>query len=222
MFGTSNTAIANHLGISRQAVTKHRRKGMPCDSLECASAWYHANVSVSRRKRGTFSFLPRRVPSFAFDDDEASARAIADLVADQEDAPDFQPKAVKLDRFPDGFWGESATRSILEILGRGKTAVFRKPQNILAAFFCIAAAQRLHLRLMPSMVAPLLVGLRDQDEIERQLLEWSIAFAERWYGEDFEAQPILPEGIEKLSDFFRPLEAKECPPPRARRSVPPP
>ena len=209
MFGVSNTTIANHLGISRQMVTKHRRRGMPCDSLEAAAAWYAANVSTTRRKRGTCSILPPRLPAYRFDDDFDSAAAIAALVAANTDAADcFKTKAVKLDRFAPDFWGESATRSILEILGNGKTKLFTKRENVLAAWFCINAAQRLHLRLMPQMVAPLLVGLRDQDEIERQLMEWSIAFASLWYGPDFEGEPILPESVQSLDEFFRPLEGK--------------
>ncbi len=202
-FGVSNAAIAEHIGISRQMVTKHRRRGMPCDSLGAASAWYFANVSTSRRKRGTFSNLPTRVPRFDFDDD-ATAAAIASLSGADEVSAGPPP----LDDFPPGFWGTSATKSILDILGNGSTKTFRKRESILAAFLCIFAAMRLHLRLMPRIMAGR-VGARDRDAAEAALMEWSCQFAAHWFGPDFEREPILQENIEKLSDFFRPLEGKE-------------
>jgi hypothetical protein len=202
-YGVSNAAIAEYIGISRQMVTKHRRRGMPCDSLGAASAWYFTNVSTSRRKRGTFSNLPTRVPRFDFDDD-ATAAAIASLSGADEASADPPP----LDDFPPGFWGTSATKSILDILGNGSTATFRKRESILAAFLCIFAAMRLHLRLMPRIMAGR-VGARDREAAEAALMEWSCQFAAHWFGPDFEREPILPEDIERLSDFFRPLEGKE-------------
>jgi hypothetical protein len=202
-YGVSNAAIAEHIGISRQMVTKHRRRGMPCDSLGAASAWYFANVSTSRRKRGTFSNLPTRLPRFDFDDD-ATAAAIASLSG----ADDASTEPPPLDDFPAGFWGTSATKSILEILGNGSTKTFRKRESILAAFLCIFAAMRLHLRLMPRIMAGR-VGARDREAAEAALMEWSCQFAAHWFGADFEREPILPEDIERLSDFFRPLEGKE-------------
>jgi hypothetical protein len=202
-YGVSNAAIAEHIGISRQMVTKHRRRGMPCDSLGAASAWYFTNVSTSRRKRGTFSNLPTRLPRFDFDDD-ATAAAIASLSGADEASAGPPP----LDDFPAGFWGTSATKSILDILGNGSTATFRKRESILAAFLCIFAAMRLHLRLMPRIMAGR-VGARDREAAEAALMEWSCQFAAHWFGADFEREPILPANIERLSDFFRPLEGKE-------------
>jgi hypothetical protein len=204
-YGVSNSSIAEHIGISRQMVTKHRRRGMPNDSLGAASAWYFANVSTCRRKRGTYSNLPMRLPAYRFDDDDATAAAIASLSGVHEVVED-EPKPVKLDNFPSDFWGESATASIIRILGKGKAAPFKKRENILAAWFCISSAQRCHLKLMPQMLAPLLVGLDSVEEIEAQLMEWAIAFAEHWHGKEYYAEPILPTNIEKLSDFYRPLE----------------
>jgi hypothetical protein len=201
MWGVSNSAIASHLGISRQAVTKHRKRGMPCSSLADASAWYFANVSTTRRKRGTFSQLPMRVRPFDFDFDDSTAEAVAELSAASEASVEPPP----LDHFAEGFWGESATKSILEILGSGSTKTFRNRASILAAFLCIFAAMRLHLRLMPSIMAKR-VGARDCDAAEDALMEWSCAFAAHWFGPEFEREPILPEGITRLDEFYRPLE----------------
>ena len=203
-YGVSNAAIAEHLGISRQMVTKHRRRGMPCDSLGAASAWYFANVSTSRRKRGTCSRLPMRLPAYRFDHDDGTAEAIAALSGADESSTAPPP----LDDFPPGFWGTSATLSILDILGNGSTKTFRKRESILAAFLCIFAAMRLHLRLMPRIMAGR-VGARDREAAEAALMEWSCQFAAHWFGPDFKREPILQENIEKLSDFFRPLEGKE-------------
>ncbi len=196
LYGFSNAAIAKHLDISRQAVTKHRRRGMPNESLEAASAWYHGNVSVTRRKRGTFSTLPIRVAAFDFDDDAIDAREVRDE-ASVEPPP--------LDDFPAGFWGTDATKSILDILSSKKTKIFSKRENTIAAFFCINAGMRLHLRLMPAIMAKR-VGARDREAAEDALMEWACQFAAHWFGEDFEKEPILPEGITRLDEFYRPLE----------------
>ena len=187
-YGASNQAIANRLGISRQAVTRHRRKGMPCTSIEDATAWYQTHVDYSRR-RGTFSILPRRLPAF---------------VPELED----KPEPMRLDYFEEGFWGESAVASILSILGDGSTKAFRKRENTIAAFFCIFAAMRLHLRLMPELMAKRLAKMRDADDIEAELMEWSCRFAQHWFGPDFEREPILPRHVKRLNEFYRALEGK--------------
>jgi hypothetical protein len=201
LYGYSNAAIAKHLDISRQAVTKHRRRGMPNESLEAASAWYHSNVSVTRRKRGSYSTLPMRVRPFDFDYDDGSAEAIAALSGGDEAKVEQPP----LDDFPDGFWGTDATKSILDILSSKKTKIFTKRENTIAAFFCIFAAMRLHLRLMPKIMAQR-VGARDREAAEDALMEWSCAFASHWFGEGFEKEPILPTNISALTEFYRPLE----------------
>ena len=207
-YGVSNAAIAQHLNISRQAVTKHRRRGMPCESVEAAAGWYFCNVSTTRRKRGTYSSLPMRLPAYRFDDD-GTAEVIAALSGADEVRTE-PPKSVKLDNFPPDFWGESATRSIISILGKGKTAPFKKRENVLATMFCLFAAMRLHLRLMPSIMAKR-IGARDVEAAEDALMEWSCSFAAHWFGEGFEKEPILPTNIEKLSEFYRPLEEKDPP-----------
>lgn len=38
------TALAAALGISRQAVHRYEKQGMPCDTVEAAKAWRDANV----------------------------------------------------------------------------------------------------------------------------------------------------------------------------------
>ena len=203
LYGYSNSAIASHLGISRQAVGKHRRRGMPNESLEAASAWYFNNVSTTRRKRGSYSTLPMRVRPFDFDHDDGSAEAIAALSG--ADGAKVEPPP--LDDFPAGFWGTDATKSILDILSSKKAKIFTKRENTIAAFFCIFAAMRLHLRLMPSIMAKR-VGSRDCEAAEAALMEWSCAFAAHWFGEGFEKEPILPTNISALTDFYRPLEGE--------------
>jgi hypothetical protein len=202
-YGVSNAAIAQHLNISRQAVTKHRRRGMPCDSVEAAAGWYFCNVSTTRRKRGTYSTLPTRLPAYHFDDDDATAEAIAALSG----ANGAKVEPPPLDDFPAGFWGTDATKSILDILSSKKAKIFTKRENTIAAFFCINAAMRLHLRLMPSIMAKR-VGARDREAAEDALMEWSCAFAAHWFGEGFEKEPILPEGISRLDEFYQPLEQR--------------
>lgn len=46
--------IGRALGLSRQAVSKYARQGMPTHSTEAAHAWREANLDPARRKRGAF------------------------------------------------------------------------------------------------------------------------------------------------------------------------
>lgn len=197
-YGVSNQQIADGLNISRQAVTRHRKKGMPCSSVADAVAWYATHVDASRR-RGTFSVLPRRVfaPSF----DPECDRIIAELEGNEQ-----EPEPVRLDYFAEGFWGESATKSILDILGDGSTKAFRKRENTIAAFFCIHAAMRLHLRLMPELMAARVARKRSVEEVEAELMEWVRAFCTHWFSADFEREPILPTKINTLREFYRALD----------------
>ena len=113
---------------------------------------------------------------------------------------------MRLDYFAEDFWGESATKSILKILGGKSTKTFSKRENTVAAFFCIFAAMRLHLRLMPALMAKRVAKKRTVEEVEAELMEWSCAFASHWFGKDFESEPILPENIKTLTEFYRALE----------------
>ena len=40
----TKTALATALGISRQAVHRYQKQGMPCNTIEAAKAWRDANV----------------------------------------------------------------------------------------------------------------------------------------------------------------------------------
>lgn len=171
---------------------------MPCSSVEDAVAWYATHVDASRR-RGTFSRLPTRI--FTPSIDPECDRIIAEL-----EGRESEPEPMRLDYFPEGFWGESATASILDILGDGSTKAFCKRENVIAAFFCIFAAMRLHLRLMPQLMAKRLSKLCDAKDIEAELMEWSCAFASHWFGKDFEREPILPRNINTLREFYRALD----------------
>lgn len=194
-FGISDKDIAQHIGISRQAVGKHRKAGMPTDSMDAAVSWYLSHINGARRK-GLHTPLSR-VPSFDLDD-ETDYLATINLEED--------PEPVRLDYFAEDFWGESAIASILDILGDGSTKAFRKRENVIAAFFCIFASMRLHLRLMPGLMAKRLSKLRDAEDIEAELMEWSCAFASHWFGKNFEREPILPRNINTLREFYRALE----------------
>lgn len=143
--------------------------------------------------------MPRRV--FTRGNDAECDAIIAELEGREQ-----EPEPVRLDYFADNFWGESATKSILDILGDGSTKAFRKRENVIAAFLCIFAAMRLHLRLMPEMMAKRVAKKRTVEEVEAELMEWSCAFASRWFGADFEREPILPQNIKKLREFYRALE----------------
>jgi hypothetical protein len=197
-YGVSNQQIADQLNISRQAVTRHRKRGMPCSSLPDALAWYGRHVDASRR-RGTFSILPRRVFAPSFDPE-------CDRIIGQIEGNEQEPEPVRLDYFAKDFWGDSATASILNILGGGSTKAFRHRENVIAAFFCIFAGMRLHLRLMPQMMARRMVKKRTVEQVEAELMEWSCAFASRWFGKDFEKEPILPTNINALREFYRALD----------------
>lgn len=173
---------------------------MPCSSVADAVAWYATHVDASRR-RGTFSRLPTRIftPSF---DPECDA-IIAELEGNEQ-----EPEPMRLDYFADDFWGESATASILNILGDGSTKAFRKRENVVAAMLCVFAAMRLHLRLMPQLMAKRVAKKRTVEEVEAELMEWVCAFASHWFGADYQREPILPQNINALTQFYRALEEK--------------
>ena len=195
-FGISDKDIAQRIGISRQAVAKHRKAGMPVDSMDAAVSWYLSSVNGARRK-GLHTPLAR-VPAFDFDD-ETDYLATINL--------EEEPEPMRLDYFAEDFWGESATANILDILGDGSTKAFRKRENVIAAFFCIFAAMRLHLRLMPELMAKRIAKKRTVEQVEAELMEWVCAFASHWFGKDFEREPILPTNINALREFYRALEA---------------
>lgn len=44
--------LAQQLGISHQMANRHKRRGMPCESLEAAQAWIKANINPFRSKAG--------------------------------------------------------------------------------------------------------------------------------------------------------------------------
>lgn len=195
-YGVSNQRIADQIGISRQAVARHRRRGMPCDSLEAACNWYQHNVD-GRRRRGMFSRLPHRPRPIVFDDE--SDRIIREL-----EARDEEPEPLKLDNFPADFWGADATKSILAILGNGSTKAFRKRENVLAAWLCVNAATRLHLCLMPEKIAASFPE-RDRERITEALAAWTDLFCRHWWGDDYQSQPILSESAKSLDAFYQPL-----------------
>ena len=49
--GVSYSLIADELGITKQAIARHVKNGMPIDSVGVAVGWYEANVRVRGRSR---------------------------------------------------------------------------------------------------------------------------------------------------------------------------
>lgn len=48
--GPTQNELAAALGISKQAVSKNKKQGMPVDSLEAALAWRRRHLNVAQRK----------------------------------------------------------------------------------------------------------------------------------------------------------------------------
>jgi hypothetical protein len=46
----SDAELARQLGIDKSVVSRHKRRGMPVDSLEAAVAWRRANLNVAMTK----------------------------------------------------------------------------------------------------------------------------------------------------------------------------
>lgn len=201
-YGVSNTAIADKLGISRQAVSRHRRRGMPCESIEAALSWYQHNVD-GRRRRGMFSRLPHRprpTRSVTVESDSTSS----DRIIRELEGREQEPEPIKLDSFPEGFWGEDAPTEICKILAGEKGKGIKSKEDVCAAFSCLDAAKRLHLCLMPEQVAKTLPE-RDRERITEALSEWVDLFCRHWWGSDYQTAPILPEATKALDEFYRPL-----------------
>jgi hypothetical protein len=181
MFTTDKT-IAEKLGISRQAVAKHRRRGMPAD-LDAAVHWYSTNVSYSRRKGQ---------PPYFSTEDAGHAVRLTTL--------DDLEETVTLDDYPPGFWGEDASVSITSIV----MAEHDSPAtaaDILALWSCVNAAMLRHLHDLSKRMGEQL-GRRAED----MLYQWTELFCARWFGDDFREQPMLTKSARELTDFYRPIK----------------
>lgn len=196
-YGVSNSEIARELGISRQAVSRHRRRGMPCENIAAAIGWYRCNVDTSRKRRGTFSRLPARC--LPMDDYDARA-ALRFFEGDETPEPD----PLKLDTFPPDFWASDPPTQICEILAGGKPKAFKTREDVCAVFSCLDAAKRLHLCLMPAQVAATLPA-SDRERVEAALCVWVDLFCRHWWGEDYQSQPILSQSVKRLDEFYKPL-----------------
>ena len=192
-YGVSNTAIAAELGISRQSVSKHRRRGMPCESIEAALAWYGSHVDASRRK-GMFSRLPHRPRPIA---DPECDRIIRELEGREQ-----EPEPLRLDSFPPDFWEADAPTQICKILAGAKGKGIKTKEDVCAVFSCLDAAKRLHLAMMPERVAATFPE-RDRERITEALSAWVDMYCRRWYGDDYQSQPILSESVKSLDEFYR-------------------
>lgn len=56
----SYSLLGDQLGISKQAVAKAAKAGMPIDSVEAAEAWRRVNLDVSRTKAARVDISPRQ------------------------------------------------------------------------------------------------------------------------------------------------------------------
>lgn len=197
-WGVSHSTIASGIGISRQAVGKHVRRGMPTSSVEDARAWYSSNVTCMRRRMRHY---PVCISTTLTDDDHDDALAYLSRTLADEDQP---PKPVKLDDYPPGFWGEDATTSILSILAGGADKPFASREHIAVAFLCRDAAMRRHLFLLPEMLGDHVNG-KDREAAKDALFAWSEKFCAHWFGEDFRDLPMLSGDAKNLSDFYAQL-----------------
>lgn len=78
--GPSQAALGRALGLSRSAITKLKRQGMPIDTIEAAQAWREKRQSAAARKPLPTTFPPLNRPNTAaaypdVGEDRDSARA---------------------------------------------------------------------------------------------------------------------------------------------------
>lgn len=211
----SNRQIADSLGISRQAVGKHRRNGMPGDSIESAQAWYASHVGCSRRKGRVTHYTKRDAVRAIFLPPDETASILASFNNDSLDEVDFN-EPLTLDDYPPGFWGVDASASIARIL-LGNSKQTASGVEVLAIFHCIQAAMRRHLRDMPERMAAR-IGGPNRQRIEDALYEWIEMFCAHWHGSDFRDDPMLPKDLTRLEDFYRPI-TEDRPPLRSRPRI---
>jgi hypothetical protein len=210
-WGLSNADIGRALNISRQAAAKHIKKGMPTDSIENARSWYLGNVGFrGSYKRGSFSRLPVRVVTTPFDGDAAGALDYLDHVSREVlDASPAQDDPPRLDNFPEGFWSDDPCMDICNILCDGDEAPLKTPEGVADVFHCLHAAMRLHLFLMPTILASR-VGAKDREAAEQVMYDWVRLFCRHWWGQGFEDLPMLSQKVTKLSEWYRPFSKDEA------------
>jgi hypothetical protein len=211
-WGLSNADIGRALNISRQAVGKHVRKGMPTDSIEHARSWYLNNVGFrGGYKRGTFSRLPTRVVTTAFDAAGDDSLDYLDRVSREglDNPPPAQDDPPRLDNFAEEFWSDDPCMDICNIVCDGDETPLKTPEGVADVFHCLHASMRLHLFLMPTILASR-VGAKDREAAEQVMYDWVRLFCRHWWGEGFEDLPMLSQRVSKLSEWYHPFSKDEA------------
>ena len=211
-WGLSNADIGRALNISRQAVAKHVRKGMPTDNIENARSWYLNNVGFrGGYKRGMFSRLPARIVTTTFNTDGDGALDYLDSVSREalDNSTTAQDDPPRLDNSPEGFWSDDPCMDICNIVCDGDETPLKTPEGVADVFHCLHASMRLHLFLMPTILASR-VGAKDREAAERVMYEWVYLFCRHWWGEGFEDLPMLSQKATKLSEWYHPFSSDEA------------
>jgi hypothetical protein len=94
----SSATVGKHLGITRQAVEKHVKRGMPMGSLDAAVEWHRRNTSPAARMAGKPP--PPRVANDESFDQARTRKEIAladkaEMEADQQRGRLIEAAAVK-------------------------------------------------------------------------------------------------------------------------------
>lgn len=156
--GVSLSAIAAELGITKQAVARHVKNGMPTDSVGVAVGWYEGNVRSRGRSRASVK-------------SHALPASIAHWLGEEP---------IELDDFD--FWHSDAVEQIALSIGADEPAL-DTPEAMFA--FCdlvlhaVLSVIRLHVAQMPTRCAHR-ANPQHPATAESALQEWSDAFFERW------------------------------------------
>jgi phage terminase Nu1 subunit (DNA packaging protein) len=73
----SSATVGKHLGITRQAVEKHMKRGMPMDSLDAAVEWHRRSTSPAARMAGKAQVATPRVANDESFDQARTRKEIA-------------------------------------------------------------------------------------------------------------------------------------------------
>jgi hypothetical protein len=182
--------IADALNMSKQAVSRHVKNGMPTTSVETAVDWYEMNVRKTRSRRPHLhNFTKHAAPAWT------------------------PPAPVKLDTFPADFWQDDPVEQIALTLGEDAAEITTADDAVRfcgAVLHAVLGCIRTHVLMMPTLAAEA-ANPDDPEAAERALDQWAALFMRRWSGEDWqESARIFPpmatslkEGLEGFNTLLK-------------------
>ena len=167
----SLSQIADALNMSKQAVSRHVKNGMPTSSIEAAVEWYDMNVSRGRSRR-----------PFGHNFNKPFARPLPP-----------PPPRVALDTFGPDFWSDDPVEQIALTLGEDAGEITTADEAVRfcgAVLHAVLGCIRTHILMLPTLAAEA-ANPEDPEAAERALDEWAALFMRRWSGENWQDETLI-------------------------------